>query len=56
MEALQLDAQDYVFPVEARNIFENKNIIKALLLVALIIFLFFFTLYNMSNGILNRPL
>ena len=30
MEALQLDAQDYVFPVEARNIFENKNIIKAI--------------------------
>ena len=25
MEALQLDAQDYVFPVEARNIFENKK-------------------------------
>ena len=27
---VQLDAQDYVFPVEARNIFENKNIIKAI--------------------------
>ena len=30
MEALQLDAQDYIFPVETRNIFENKNIIKAI--------------------------
>ena len=30
MEALQLDAQDYVFPVETRNTFENKNIIKAI--------------------------
>ena len=30
MEALQLDAQDYVFPVETRSIFKNKNIIKAI--------------------------
>jgi len=30
MEALQLDAQDYIFPVETRETFENKNIIKAI--------------------------
>ena len=30
MEALQLDANDYVFPVEARDTFEHKNIIKAI--------------------------
>lgn len=30
MEALQLDANDYIFPVEARDTFENKNIIKAI--------------------------
>ena len=30
MQAIELDAQDYVFPVEARDLFSHKNIIKAI--------------------------
>lgn len=30
MQAIQLDSKDYVFPVEAKNTFTHKNIIKAI--------------------------
>ncbi len=35
---------------------KNKNLFTAFLLILLIIFVFLFTLYNMGNGILIRPL
>ena len=54
MEALQLDANDYIFPVEARDTFENKK--KSVVVVTIFVFLGILKRYTINCTVYNLNL